>query len=274
MLLTRRRSTGLAPATRSPAAPSLNYLLAALPPDENARIAETLAQIPLRCKTVLHQPNERIQYVYFPAGGFCSIVAVLNDGAMVQVATVGREGMIGACAVLDIPTTYLSMVNGEMDICFRMTADAFRREMDRREAFYQLVIRFESALIGCIMQSTACVALHSVEQRLACWLLMAQDRLGHSHFPLTQQLVAMMLGVARPTVSVVAGTLQKARIITYRRGRVTVVNRQRLESVSCECYRAETDLLRAVTQPFRQLKDDEGAYSASIERMAHAIEPH
>jgi CRP-like cAMP-binding protein len=233
-----------------------------------------LEWIPLTLKTVLHEPGERIQYVYFPGSGFCSIVTVLENGGLVEVAAVGREGMIGVSAVLeDIPTMYLSMVNGEMDICFRMTADAFRSEMDRREAFYQLVTRFESALIGCIMQSTACIVLHSVEQRLACWLLMAQDRIGRSQFPLTQELIAKMLGVTRPTVSVVAGSLQKARVITYRRGRVTVLNRHGLESVSCECYRTGADLLRAVTQPFRALQPTEGAPSASIERMAHVPEP-
>jgi len=259
MLLVKRRPRPLASANRPLPAPNLNYLLAALPPDEYARIAETLELIPLTLKTVLHKPGEPIQYVYFPGGGFCSIVAVLEDGAMAEVGSVGREGMIGVSAVLEgIPTTSLSMVHGEMDICFRMTADAFRSEMDRRDTFYQLVTRFEGALLGFIMQSTACSARHSVEQRLARWLLMAQDRMGRSDFPLTQDLVAMMLGVARPTVTIVAGTLQKGRVITYHRGRVTVVNRQRLESVSCECYRTGTGLLRAVTQPFPQFKHAEG----------------
>src|SRR5260370_29799502 len=138
---------------------------------------------------------------------------------MVEMATIGREGMVGVSAVLDGgPTPAVGMVQAETDTCYRMSADALRREMDRRGAFYDLATRFAQALVGCIMQSTACNAVHSVEQRLARWLLLAQDRVGLNAFPLTQEFVSMMLGVTRPTVSVVAGTLQKAGLITYHRG--------------------------------------------------------
>ena len=157
---------------------------------------------------------------------------------MVEVATIGREGMVGAAAVLDgNAVTAATMVQGESDTCYRMTADAFRREMDRRGAFYEMLTHYSQALVGFIMQCTACNAVHSVEQRLARWLLMAQDRMGTVEFPLTQEFVAMMLGATRPTVTVVAGTLQKAGLITYHRGRVTILDRERLESASCECYR-------------------------------------
>jgi CRP-like cAMP-binding protein len=101
--------------------------------------------------------------------------------------------------------------------------------------------------VGFIMQSTACNAVHSVEQRLARWLLMARDRMGSDDFPLTQEFVAMMLGASRPTVTIVASTLQKAGLITYHRGQVTIVDRDKLESAACECYRTTTELLNAVT---------------------------
>ena len=129
-----------------------------------------------------------------------------------------------------------------------MTANAFHQEMDRDGPFHGLMNRYLEALVGVVMQSTACNAVHSVEQRLARWLLLAHDRVGRDEFPLTQEFVAMMLGAARPTVTVVAGTLQKAGLITYHRGHVTVVNRQELEAASCECYRASTDMLRGVTE--------------------------
>ena len=151
------------------------------------------------------------------------------------------------------PSFSAAMVQGETDTCYRMPVDAFRRELDRRGAFYELHAHFAQALVGFISQSTACNAVHSVEQRLARWLLMAQDRMGRSDFAATQQLVAMMLGVARPTLTLVAGTLQRRQLITYRRGRVTIVNRERLETASCECYRTETNLLRAVTETSPQL---------------------
>jgi CRP-like cAMP-binding protein len=149
------------------------------------------------------------------------------------------------------PMQSAAMVQGETETCYRMTTAAFRREMDRREAFYELLTHYVQALIGFIMQSTACNAVHSIEQRLARWLLMAQDRMGANEFPLTQEFVAMMLGATRPTVTVVAGTLQKAGLITYHRGHVTIVDREKLESASCECYRAATKLLKAVTDGSR-----------------------
>jgi CRP-like cAMP-binding protein len=139
------------------------------------------------------------------------------------------------------------MVQGETDLCYVMTADMVRREMTRGGVFYELMTRYTHALMGFIMQSTACNATHSVEQRLARWLLMARDRMGRDAFPLTQEFVAMMLGAARPTVTLVAGTLQKAGLITYRRGHVTIVDGRKLESASCECYRTATNLLTAVT---------------------------
>jgi CRP-like cAMP-binding protein len=138
-------------------------------------------------------------------------------------------------------------VQGEADICYRMPAEAFRKEMDRHGAFYELLLDYAQAFVGFVMQSTACNAVHSVEQRLARWILMAQDRMDSKDFPLTQEFVAMMLGASRPTVTVVAGMLQKAGLITYHRGHVTVVERKKLEAASCECYRTTTHMLRAVT---------------------------
>jgi CRP-like cAMP-binding protein len=235
-------------ANRPPPSANPNRLLAALPADDYARIARTLDVVPLKLKDLLHKPGEPIRYVYFPGGGFCSIVTVLEDGGMVEVATIGREGMVGATAALDgNPPSSAAMVQGETDTCYRMTADAYRREMDRHGAFYELLTRYAQALVGFIMQSTACNAVHSVEERLARWLLMAGDRMGSDDFPLTQEFAAMMLGATRPTVTVVAGTLQKAGLITYHRGHITIVDREKLEAASCECYRAATNLLRAVT---------------------------
>ena len=127
------------------------------------------------------------------------MVTVLKDGGMVEVATIGREGMVGVTAVLDgNPVSSTAMVQGETDICYRMKADVFRRELDRRGVFYELMTHYAQALVGFIMQSTACNAVHSVEQRLARWLLMARDRMGSDEFPLTQEFVAMMLGASRP----------------------------------------------------------------------------
>jgi CRP-like cAMP-binding protein len=237
---------------RPPPAANRNLLLAALPAADYARILPSLSVVALTLKDILHKPGELIRDVYFPGGGFCSMVTVLEDGNMVEVATVGREGMVGVSAVLDgtLPTS-TAMVQGETDVCYRMTVEAFRQEVNRHGAFHELMTHYAHALFGFVAQSTACNAIHSVEQRLARWLLMAQDRMGSQEFPLTQEFVAMMLGASRPTVTVVAGTLHKAGLIDYRHGRVTIVDRASLEAASCECYRAATNLLKSVTDGSR-----------------------
>jgi CRP-like cAMP-binding protein len=235
-------------ANRPPPTGNPNRLLAALSAADYNRILPSLTVVPLKLKNVLHKPGEPIRDVYFPGGGFCSMLAVLEDGSMVEIATIGREGMVGVSAVLDgSPVTSAAMVQGETDTCYRMQVDAFRQEIDRHGAFHELMTHFAQALFGCVAQSTACNAVHSVEQRLARWLLMARDRMGSNDFPLTQEFVSMMLGASRPTVTVVAGTLQKAGLITYHRGHVTIVDGEKLEAASCECYRAATNLLRGVT---------------------------
>jgi CRP-like cAMP-binding protein len=234
--------------SRPPSAAIRNLLLLSLPPEEQERIFALLEVTSLTVRELLHKPGELIEYVYFPGGGFCSIVTVLEDGDMVEVATVGREGMVGVTAEAGwLPLSSAAMVQASTDVCYRMTTEAFRREMARRGAFHGVVTRYTQALMGVIMQATACNAAHSIEQRLARWLLLARDRMDVDEFPLTQEFVAMMLGASRSTVTVVAGMLQKAGLITYRRGRLAIIDVRRLEEMSCECYRTSTNLLRSVT---------------------------
>ena len=224
-----------------------NRLLAALPASDFDRLLPTLTETPLVLKTILHRPGEAIRHVYFPGGGFLSIVTVLENGRMVEVATVGSEGMAGATAVLaGLRAAPATMVQGASDLCYRMTAEAFRTEMARGGPFHTLLVRYSHAVLGGIMQGAACNAVHSVEQRLARWLLMAHDRMDSNQFALTQEFASMMLGASRPTVSIVAGQLQAAGLIRYQRGIVTVLDRARLEAAACECYRVTTNLLAAV----------------------------
>jgi CRP-like cAMP-binding protein len=246
-------------APHPPSPPLLNLLLAKLPTTDRQRLLPSLTVISLVLKDVLHKPGEPIRHVYFPGGGFLSTVTVLKNGRMVEVATVGREGMAGSGAVLaDLRVVPATIVQGAADICYRMTDDAFREEMDRRGPFSALVNRYGQAMVGAIMQSVACNAVHSVEQRLARWLLMAHDRMVDNQFPLTQEFAAMMLGTSRQTVTIVAGHLQNAGLITYHRGTVTIVKRSSLESASCECYAATTALFDAVV---------DGASSGSLEPL-------
>lgn len=224
-----------------------NRLLAALPATEFEQIVPDLDVLPLKLKEFLHKQGDQVEYIYFPGDGFASVVLVLENGEMVEVATIGREGAVGVTAVLEgQPVPFASMVQGEISICYRMKVEVFRREMGRRGGFYRLLTRYSQALVGFVMQSTGCNAVHTVEERLSRWLLTAQDRMEATEFPMTQEFMAIMLGVTRPTVTVIAGTLQKAGLITYQRGRITIVDRGKLESASCECYRATVKLLNSV----------------------------
>jgi CRP-like cAMP-binding protein len=208
-----------------------------------------LKKIPVRVKQVLHKIGEPIRFVYFLNGGVASITTVLSDGTTVEAATVGDEGMVGVEAFLSVD----AVAPGETLIqvpdtdAWAMSVQDFRREMEKQEAFHNLVGRYTQVAIAQMMQSAACNALHQVQQRCARWLLMTHDRMHEQDFHLSHEFLAVMLGVQRPTVSVVAATLQQAGLIRYTHGHVTVTNRKGLEAASCECYgviRAHFDRLR------------------------------
>jgi CRP-like cAMP-binding protein len=248
--MARRRSIHIPSANRPPPRDEANLLLAALPPDDYARIVSPLELVPLRLKQILHQPGTPVRDLYFPGDGFCSELTVLADGRMVEVATIGREGVVGLFGDSGYgPVKSATMVQAP-SASIRMPVMVFRREMHERGAFFELVSRYRLALVRFIMQSTACNAVHTVEERLARWLLTAHDHRRTREFPLTQEFVAMMLGVTRPTVSDVAATLQRAGLITYRRGYVTIVDRERLEEAACECY----PITAAIVASFRRAR--------------------
>ena len=234
-------------SNRPPHLATANRLLASLPADDYQRIAPTLDAIPLNRKDILYAPGEPIQHVYFPDAGFCSIVSTLPDGGMVEVATVGREGMIGVEAALSgSPALGTIIVQSGADTCHRMTVDAFGWEMDRHGRFHELLNRYVQALMRVVMQSAVCHATHSVEQRLAHWLLMARYHMEADDIPVTQERIAMMLCVARPSLTVAAGTLQRMGAIMSHRGHVTIVDHAHLEAASCGCYRTSKRVFRNV----------------------------
>jgi CRP-like cAMP-binding protein len=217
---------------------SYNRLLAALPRDEYQRIVPTLVPRPLRLRQVLHKHGEKLTEVYFTGRGICSITNSMEDGRTVEVATVGNEGFVGIGAALgDSIASGEAFVQVQGDPALVMSIDAFRREMDRRGAFYDLVSRYARAFVGLVMQSVACNGLHSAEERCCRWLLMTHDRVEQDEFALTHEYMAMMLGVRRPTVTLVMAELTHAGIISHVRGRIRIVDRPGLEAASCECYR-------------------------------------
>lgn len=215
-----------------------NRLLEALPDDDYHDLLPHLRAISVRPKQTLYNAGDRLEHVYFPTGGVFSITTVLPDGTMVEAATVGDEGMLGIEAFFRPDAvapgrTLLQVPDGE---AVQLGIEAFRRKCAQRGALYDLMGRCAQALIAQMMQSTACNALHPVHERCARWLLMTHDRTHLQDFHLSHEFLAVMLGVQRPTVSVVAKKLQDVGLISYRHGQVRVLNRQGLERASCACY--------------------------------------
>jgi CRP-like cAMP-binding protein len=214
-----------------------NKLIACLPPDDFARLRPYLKTVSFKRREVIHRRNEPIRRVVFPNGGVASVTTAMKNGTMVEVATVGDEGLLGIEAFFGdalMPTeTMIQVPDTDAEV---MTAAAFKEEMNRPGPFQACVLRYWQGFQTLIMQSTACMALHPVQDRCCRWLLMAHDRVRRDEFQLSHEFLAMMLGATRPTVTVVAGTLQKAGLIHYRHGRVTIVDRKSLEDASCECY--------------------------------------
>ena len=231
---------------------SVNRLLAALSPDEAATLLPQLVPVQLRHAELLYRPGESITHVYFPTTALVSLMIVMEDGKEVEMAAVGREGMAGLPVALGSDSDgHVAMVQIPGD-GLRLETSAFRTALATMPGLQLLLGRYALALLTQAGQAAACNGLHAIAERCARWLLEAQDRVGEDSFLLTQDFLAAMLGVRRPSVTLAAGMLQQAGLITYHRGRVTILDRERLEESACECYRAimaETDRLIGAPGP-------------------------
>ena len=221
-----------------PVAPLGNRLLALLPESDLARLMPQMRRVSLTRKQILHKGGEVISEVYFPNGGVCSMTTVMSDGRMVEVATIGNEGVVGIAAIFgrDISNSE-SLVQVPGTDAFALGVDAFRAELEHGSALAMLVNRYIQAFLVMVLQSTACNSLHSAEERCARWLLMTRDRIGSNEFPMTQELLAVMLGVRRPTVTLILQKLGQRGLVRYSRGRLEVADGPELERAACECYR-------------------------------------
>jgi CRP-like cAMP-binding protein len=219
-----------------------NLLLAALPESDYRNLLAHLHITSFEPKQTVQSAGEPLEYVYFPVGGVFSITTELPDGTMVEAATVGAEGMLGIEAFLGpdaiAPGRTLLQVpeNGSETLAGRLRVETFRDVCAQRGALYDVMGRYAQSAIAQMMQSAACNALHPVHERCARWLLMTHDRMHLQDFHLSHEFLAVMLGVQRPTVSVVAGVLQAKGLISYSRGHVRVLDRKGLEDASCMCY--------------------------------------
>jgi len=229
-------------------APHSNRILEALPAVDRERLSGGMVPVALGIKTVLFEPGEPIRAVHFPLDGVVSLVTPLDDGAIVEVATVGNEGIVGVPLVLggSLAVRAISQVAGS---ALRMDAGAFLSEMERGGALAALVHQYLQALFGQIAQAAACNRLHTNEERLSRWLLMSHDRVGVDEFAITHEFLGQMLGSRRATVTLSAGVLQAAGLIRYHRGHVAILDREGLESVACECYGVIKQQLDRVVAP-------------------------
>jgi CRP-like cAMP-binding protein len=222
--------------------PLQNQLLAALPAADYDRIAKDLHMRSTVVGDTLHESGRRINDVYFPNGGVFSITNRMRDGALVEVATVGREGMLGIGVFLGDRAgsgrTLQQVPDGPVAA---LTAASFLRATSGNGMFRALMCSYAQATLLQTMQCTACNALHDVSQRCCRWLLQIHDRVDADDFPLKQEVLAVMLGVRRPTVTEVLRALKESGLISTRYGRIRVLKRKRLEAASCECYAAIRD---------------------------------
>ena len=226
--------------------PRANRILGQLSETLFERVAPKLSQFDLEIGDVIHEPEDRIKHAYFPASGVISLLAAFEDGNTVEAGLLGFEGMLGTSVVLGADImTHQALVQSRGK-AFRMAASDLRALVQNDGQFLDLMLRYTNALFTQVAQTAGCNRLHTLEQRLARWLLLTHDRVDGDEFELTQEFISRLLGVRRAGVSVAANTLREMKAIDYERGNVTVVDRKSLERASCECYqivRAEYDRL-------------------------------
>jgi len=218
-----------------------NRLLEALPESDRRRMLAGCETVHLAFADVLYAPGDAIKHVYFPTGSFISLIMPIDESASLEVGMVGDEGMFGTPLALDVDTSPVrAVVQGEGP-ALRMDAARFRRELARSPALRREMDLYVYVRMAQLAQTAGCTRFHVVEARLARWLLMTQDRAHSDKFHVTQEFLAIMLGVRRVGVTKAASSLQKLGLIGYRRGDITVLDRRGLKTASCECYKADRE---------------------------------
>ncbi len=217
-------------------APTQNHLLAALPAPYFERLLPHLDLVPLPLGGAIYESGGKQRYVYFPTSGILSLLSVMSDGFSAELAVVGNEGVLGISLLMGGDSTpSRAVVQGE-GVGYRLSARVLKGEFERGGDLQHLFLRYTQALITQIGQTAVCNRHHSVQQQLCRWLLMSLDRLPSNELIMTQELIANMLGVRREGVTAAAGHLQSAGLIHYCRGKITVLDRPKLEARVCECY--------------------------------------
>ena len=227
------------PPTPRPA--EVNHLLEALPAGALRRMMAGCETVDLAFADVLYAPPERLSHVYFPTQSFISLIMPVDGTTSLEVGLVGNEGMFGIPLVLGVDVSPVRAVVQGAGSALRMDASTFCRELGRNEALHREIDRYVFVHLSQLAQTAACTRFHVVEARLARWLLMTQDRAHADNFHVTQEFLALMLGVRRVGVTKAASSLQKRRLIRYSRGDIRVLDRRGLKAASCGCYNADRE---------------------------------
>ncbi|WP_296257310.1 MULTISPECIES: Crp/Fnr family transcriptional regulator [unclassified Pseudomonas] len=228
-----------------------NHLLAALPPGDMQRLAPHLERVSLALGDVLYEPGDTLRHVYFPTDAIVSLLHVTENGSSAEIAVVGNEGLIGVALFMGGESTSSRAVVQSAGTALRLPGQTLKAEFNRHGDLLLLMLRYTQALITQMSQTAVCNRHHSIDQQLCRWLLLSLDRLHGNRLNMTQELIANMLGVRREGVTEAAGKLQRQGVIEYSRGQITVLDRPRLERLSCECYlvvKTETDRLLHYTR--------------------------
>jgi CRP-like cAMP-binding protein len=234
-----------------PRAPSplQNHILAALSPPDRERLFPHLKLVALPLGTVLYESGDTLRHIYFPTDSIVSLLYVLANGASAEISIVGNEGAIGVALFMGGETTTNRAIVQSGGSAYRLTGRRLKQEFERHGDLLHILLRYTQALLTQMAQTAVCNRHHSVDQQLCRWLLLSLDRLASDKLIMTQELIANMLGVRREGVTEAAGKLQHLGVIRYSRGHITVLDRPRLEQLSCECYavvKKESDRLLPV----------------------------
>ena len=224
------------PSSAARQSPKQNHLLLELPPGDYENLRPHLELVPLPLGWALYESGTEQGYVYFPTTSIVSLLYVMADGSSAEIAVAGNEGMVGIALFMGGETTPSRAVVQSAGYGYRLKGSHLKREFERGGPLQHLLLRYTQALITQMAQTAVCNRHHALEQQLCRWLLLSLDRLPSNELTMTQELIANMLGVRREGVTEAAGKLQAAGVIHYSRGRITVLDRKRLEERVCECY--------------------------------------
>jgi CRP-like cAMP-binding protein len=213
-----------------------NRILSSLPKKEYNRLLPQMEEVSLERGQILIAPGQPIKHVQFPLNAMISIVSFTEEGLSIETGVIGSDAMLGIPVLLGTNTTPMQSVVQIPGLAMRMEAKAFKREFDNGSAFKEVLLRYIHVLVIEISQTAACNKLHSIEGRLARWLLMSSDSIGSSELPLTQDFISSMLGIRRAGVTEAATALRGKGLISYRQGLITIVDRAGLETQACECH--------------------------------------